>query len=111
MFFDLIMSTIFALFLVAIVTPVVYITHKIVTHTKRPFKLIKQESMPFAPTMQEDPRTIESIRRTRKTFEAQWTEMSARALKAHSPECPDPWTCTKENCFKFEPDKIVKQSE
>ena len=105
------MCAVVVLFLSAVAVPVVYVTHKIVKHTKRPFRLMGQQDAPLIPTIQEDPRFQESIKRTRKTFEQQWEQMNARALKAHSPECPDPWTCTKENCFKFEPDKIVKQSE
>jgi hypothetical protein len=61
----------------------------------------------FTPSLQEDPRTQESIKKTRKAFEAQQEQMSARALKQHAADCPDPWTCTKSPCFKWEPDKIV----
>ena len=107
MFLDLILCTVAALFLAAVTVPVVYIAHKIVSNTKRPFRLMGQQDAPIIPTIQEDPRFRESVKKTRKVFEAQWEEMNARALKAHSPECPDPWTCTKEKCFKFEPDKIV----
>jgi hypothetical protein len=28
-------------------------------------------------------------------------------MKAHAADCPDPWTCTKSPCFKWEPDKII----
>lgn len=61
----------------------------------------------FSPVEQEDPRTQESIKRTRKTFEEQQQQMQARAMKAHAADCPDPWTCKKNPCFKWEPDKIV----
>lgn len=56
---------------------------------------------------QEDPRVQESIKKTRKAFEAQQEQMSTRALKPHAADCPDPLTCTKSPCFKWAPDKIV----
>lgn len=61
----------------------------------------------FTPTLQEDPRHQESLKRTRKTFEDQQQQMDTRAMKAHAADCPDPWTCTRNPCFKWEPDKIV----
>jgi len=61
----------------------------------------------FSPVEQEDPRTQESIKRTRKNFEEQQEQMQARAMKPHAFDCPDPWTCKKSPCFIWEPDKIV----
>lgn len=63
---------------------------------------------PFAPSVQEDPRTIQSVKNTRSAFKQQATEMQFRAMKAHSAECDDSFTCTSDPCFKREPDKIVK---
>ena len=63
---------------------------------------------PFAPSVQEDPRTIQSVKNTRSAFKQQETEMQFRAMKAHSAECDDSFTCTSDPCFKIEPDKIVK---
>lgn len=62
---------------------------------------------PYTPTTQEDPRTVESIKRTKAAFKQQEVSMNMRALKAHAAECNDPWTCTSEPCFIREPDKIV----
>jgi len=56
---------------------------------------------------QEDPRTLESIKQARKSFDEQQQQMQMRALKAHSADCKDPWTCTKSPCFVRMPDKIV----
>ena len=61
----------------------------------------------FSPSLQEDPRTQESIKRTRKGFEDQQQQMDARAMKPHAFDCPDPLTCTKSPCFIWKPDKIV----
>jgi ribosomal protein L13 len=30
-------------------------------------------------------------------------------MKPHDPKCKDVWKCTKKNCFKRTPDKIVKK--
>lgn len=45
----------------------------------------------------------------RKAFEEQRKQMSLRAMKAHSADCGDTWTCTKESCFIPIPDKIVSK--
>jgi hypothetical protein len=67
-------------------------------------------SNPFTPTTQEDPRTIETIKRTRASIKKQEVSMNMRALKSHSAECNDSWTCTNDPCFKIEPDKIVSEA-
>jgi hypothetical protein len=64
-------------------------------------------SNPFTPTTQEDPRTVQSIKRTRAAFKQQEVSMNMRAMKAHAAECNDTWTCSAEPCFIIEPDKIV----
>lgn len=46
--------------------------------------------------------------RIRKVFEQQDRDMKIRASKAHSPYCPDSWTCKEDPCFILEPDVIVK---
>jgi hypothetical protein len=65
---------------------------------------------PYTPTTQEDPRTIETIKRTRASIKKQEVSMNMRALKSHSAECNDSWTCTNDPCFKIEPDKIVSEA-
>lgn len=64
---------------------------------------------PFTPTTQEDPRTIETIKRTRGSIKQQEVSMNMRALKAHSADCKDSWTCVADPCFILEPDKIVSE--
>lgn len=55
----------------------------------------------------EDVATKMAIKRVRAAFEQQQEAMNARALKPHAADCPDPLTCTKENCFTYEPDKLI----
>ena len=70
---------------------------------------------PFNPTapksVQEDPRTIQSVRNTKNAFKKQQAAMDIRAMKAHGADCDDPWTCAKDVCFKREPDKVVAVSQ
>lgn len=73
-------------------------------------KPILNLTSPFSPVVQEDTRSIESIKRTRAAFRKQEFEMKARAFKAHAAECTDQWTCIKDPCFVVEPDKIVSKS-
>lgn len=77
-------------------------------------KFIVRDEVIIAPakeaTQQTDVRTLETIKRVRKSFEAQQTQMQARAMKAHDPSCKDVVACKKRKCFKFEPDKIVGES-
>jgi hypothetical protein len=60
------------------------------------------------PTAQEDTRDTLARKRVNKVFDDQWETIQARAQKAHDPQCEDSWTCTKDVCWKFVPDKIVK---
>lgn len=62
---------------------------------------------PLSPISIEDTRRREAEKRIAKAFEDQQQQMETRAMKAHAADCPDPWTCTKCPCFKWEPDKIV----
>ena len=70
-------------------------------------KTLTNLQTPFTPSAQEDPRTIESVKNTRKAFKQQETAMQFRAMKAHAADCDDTFTCSAEPCFKREPDKIV----
>jgi hypothetical protein len=65
---------------------------------------------PYSPTTQEDPRTVETVKRTRASIKNQEVSMNMRALKSHALDCNDVWTCTADPCFKLEPDKIVSVS-
>lgn len=58
-------------------------------------------------TEQEDPRTVESIKRVKKTFEQNKELINARALKPHSFDCEDNLMCDKDNCWQFVADRIV----
>lgn len=64
---------------------------------------------PFTPTVQEDPRVQESIKRTRTAFKKQQQDMQTRALKPHAVTCKDPLACKTTKCFVWEPDKIVSE--
>ncbi len=57
------------------------------------------------PTVQEDTRAIEAVKRVRKAFEQQEKSMNIRSLKRHS--CADPDLCDRRICFKHAPDKII----
>lgn len=57
------------------------------------------------PTVQEDTRSIEAVKRVRKMFDQCAESINAMALKRH--ECADPDLCTKKICFKNIPDKIA----
>lgn len=61
------------------------------------------------PTLQEDPAVHETKKRVRKAFEQQKQQMVARRNRPHSLKCEDPDICTKRNCFKVVPDKIVDE--
>lgn len=62
-----------------------------------------------AASHQVDERTVATIKRVRKAFDAQQKQMDARAMKAHDISCSDIETCKKKKCFKWEPDKIVSE--
>lgn len=57
--------------------------------------------------VQEDPEVAATKKRVRKAFEDQQQQLHARSMKAHNPDCPDTWQCTKDPCFIWQPDKIV----
>lgn len=48
--------------------------------------------------------------RVAKAFKEQAQQMQARALKSHGSDCKDPAFCTKQKCFVWAPDTIVKKS-
>ena len=64
-----------------------------------------------AATQQTDVRTLETIKRVRKSFKEQESAMNTRAMKAHDPSCGDVQLCKKKKCFKWEPDKIVSEAK
>lgn len=70
-------------------------------------KIIDTE-MPIAVSdAQQDPASVETIKRVRKSFKEQQQAMDARALKAHEISCDDFLTCAKDTCFIQEPDRVV----
>lgn len=62
----------------------------------------------YTKTTQEDARQRETSKRVGAIFEQQAAQLGARAFIAHEIGC-DEWTCTKNPCWKWEPDKIVSQ--
>jgi homoserine acetyltransferase len=58
-------------------------------------------------TFQEDRSLADVGDRVSKIFDAQQEVMNMRAMKAHDPSCEDSFTCTKEVCWIWEPDKVV----
>ncbi len=58
----------------------------------------------------EDEKAVEQRKRIAKAFEQQHSALQARALVAHASDCDDPLFCSKQPCFKWEPDKIVADS-
>ena len=111
MWIDLLMSLYLAATITIVFAIIGYYTYRILNRSR------KGKSMPsldntfiFIPnSLQEDPKSHESIKRTRKAFMEQEEQMKARALKPHSYDCPDPFTCTKNPCFIYEPDKIIRK--
>ena len=67
-------------------------------------------SKAISPAPQENTKDVATRKRVHAAFDAQWEVMQARAMKPHSFECKDPWACTKDPCWEFVPDKIVKES-
>lgn len=61
------------------------------------------------PTTQEDPAVHESRKRIRKVFQQQKQQMESRRNRPHGMQCKAPDICTKANCFKRVPDKIVEE--
>lgn len=76
---------------------------------QKKYRLNQNIDMPVSPSVQEDPRVHESIKRTRSAFKQQQCAMDMRAMKSHAAECNDPWTCVADPCFVIEPDKIVNK--
>jgi hypothetical protein len=72
-------------------------------------KVVAKPIDPISPTVQEDPRTIQKVQRTREDFKKQEVAMTGRARVAHSAACKDPVMCMKKKCFKWAPDKIVSK--
>ena len=67
-------------------------------------------SLKSAPTGIEDTKGVEQRKRIAKAFEVQHSDLQARALVAHGSDCEDPLFCSKQRCFKWEPDKIVAET-
>lgn len=62
-----------------------------------------------APIVNEDESAIKQRKRIQAEFERQYKDIQARALVPHSAACTEPQFCTKYPCFKWEPDKIVRE--
>ncbi len=60
-----------------------------------------------SPTQQEDPRSTETRKRVNNYFDANHELLLARGLRPHAYECEDNLICSKDDCWKFVPDKIV----
>lgn len=61
------------------------------------------------PTTQEDPAVHEACKRVHKQFKQQKQQMESRRNRPHGMQCKAPDICTKANCFKRVPDKIVEE--
>jgi len=55
----------------------------------------------------EDTRTIEAAKRIRAHLIANHELIVARGMRPHTFDCEDNDICDKDNCWKWEPDKIV----
>lgn len=60
-------------------------------------------------TTQEDQREAETRRRVGNYLEQNKEILIARGMKPHGADCEDNLTCKKDNCFKWQPDKIVSE--
>jgi hypothetical protein len=60
-------------------------------------------------TKLEDTRIYEMRQRIKKLFESQASCLQTRAMKAHGANCSDPLTCMNDDCFVWQPDKIVSE--
>ena len=67
-------------------------------------------SLKSVPIGIEDEKSVEQRKRIAKAFEVQHNDLQARALVAHGADCDDSLYCSKQPCFKWEPDKIVADS-
>lgn len=63
------------------------------------------------PTTQEDPAVHEAKKRVRKAFKQQANQMQSRRTRPHSMNCDNPDICTKVNCFKRVPDKVLEETK
>jgi hypothetical protein len=107
MWTDLVQCSLVALYLTLVCFPVYYFVRRILKKDKK-LKLIKMDTPILSPnSFQEDTRDAATKKRVRKAIEEQEQQLTARALKAHSADCPDPLTCTKDPCFIYGPDKII----
>lgn len=59
----------------------------------------------------EDSQAGEAVKRTREAFRQQQQFINAKAQQPHSYDCHDAVTCTKPDCWRFVPDKIVQPEE
>jgi len=75
--------------------------------------ILEEEVTPVskAITTLENQRDAEARKRVAAAFKAQEKLMQARAMKAHDVSCPDPLTCKKKICFKWEADRIVHENK
>lgn len=75
--------------------------------------ILEEELTPVSKTITqlENERDAATRKRVAAAFKSQEKQMQARAMKAHDPACPDPLTCKKRICFKWEPDKIVDEKK
>jgi hypothetical protein len=62
-----------------------------------------------SPIVSEDEAAIQQRKRIQAEFDKQHKDMQSRALMPHSLSCLEPQFCTKYPCFKWEPDKIVRE--
>jgi hypothetical protein len=62
-----------------------------------------------SPIVQTDIAQRRRMNRLRRSLDAQMEAANTRALKRHGADCVDMFACTKEDCFVWEPDKIVQK--
>ncbi len=105
---DLILLACVGVFILGITYPMYFFMRKIFS-ARDDFNFSHgiKSNIAYSPLAQEDPRDISIKHSVRAQIDQQWQAMNARALKCHDPKCLDPWTCTKNPCFVYEPDKIV----
>lgn len=60
-------------------------------------------------TTQEDQRDVQAVKRFEKHFEQEYQSVATRAMMPHGFDCQDNFTCTKQDCWKWQPDKIVSE--
>jgi hypothetical protein len=108
MLVDFILAVCVGAVIVGITYPMYYFMRKIfAAHEDYNFSHGIKSNIAYSPLAQEDTRDAAVKRSVRDQIDRQWQAMNARALKCHDPKCLDPWTCTKNPCFVYEPDKIA----